>query len=121
MAALLDRMPPKDSDTEVELLRAKVDDVIQKRTVSATHPIFDDDEDDSGVAGHTESEQGQRPNVVKLLERRAINVEKLALELKVEQAYSSVLEGAVRKLEKATRSVDEPPSGAREERGVREL
>lgn len=90
-----------------------MDDVILKREPSALRPVFDDDQDTKS-AGHERT-------VIRTPDRAVIDADGLGQELAVEKEYRGVLDQAVRKLEKAIRSSDEPASGTREERGVREL
>jgi hypothetical protein len=105
---------PRDETSldQVELLRDKVDDVIRKRQGPALRPLFQDE---------SESPAGHERQVVRCPDRAGIDPARLVSQLALEVEYIGALEGAVGKLEKATRSADEPPAGAREERGVREL
>ena len=95
---------------QVDLLRDKVDDVIRKRQGPALRPLFDE-----------EDQVGHERQIIRCPDRPNIDIARLASQLGLKEDYVGVLEGAVGKLEKATRSADDPPAGAREERGVREL
>lgn len=88
----------------------KVEDIIRKREGSATRPIFDDDED--------EKDKEVKPTI-KTPDRPALDLARLTAALRYEDV--ATLEAAVRKLEKATRSMDEPAGADRADRGVREL
>lgn len=101
---------PESSSDQVELLRDKVEDVIRKRQGPALRPLFDE-----------EASVGHERQIVRCPDRPSIDLSTLASQLGLEKGYVGVLEGAVGKLEKATRSADDTPAGAREERGVREL
>lgn len=97
---------------QVQLLHDKVEDVIRKRQGPALRPVFDED---------SESPVGHERQIVRCPDRPNLDTTRLAEQMGLEGEYVGVLEGAIGKLERATRSADDPPAGAREERGVREL
>lgn len=99
-----------EAGDQIQLIRDKVDDLLRKREAGATRPMFEDEEGKTSGRG-----------TIKCPDRDGIDLDRLFDQIGLSEEYRDLLGGAVRKLEKATRSADDPPTGAREERGVREL
>lgn len=106
---------------QLELLRDKVDDLIRKKRAAATRPMFTDEDEGADAQGADGETPSSLVTTMKCPERPSIDPTRLADELGFGEEHRELLGAAVRKLEKATRSVDEPPSSQREDRGVREL
>jgi hypothetical protein len=107
LRATLVNLYPNPSET-VQLFITKIEDVIRKSERSATRPMFSE--------GDPDGEKGRER--VFTPERPVLDFEQLARDLDMDEEETKVLREAVRRLEKATRSVEEP---AADERGVRQL
>lgn len=100
----LDQLYPNPTDT-VALFMLKIEDIIRKSESSATRPMFD------------ERDEKERERIA-MPERAILDSELLGRELDMGEEDSKLVREAVRRLEKATRSVEEPST---DERGVRQL
>jgi hypothetical protein len=100
----LHQLYPNPTDT-VALFMLKIEDIIRKSESSATRPMFD------------ERDERERERRV-MPERAILDPELLGRELDLGEEDSALLREAVRRLEKATRSGEEPSTN---ERGVRQL